>query len=505
MIRLLNRKLRGLVYIVFILVAISFIFFVDFLPSGNRGQSAMGTIRGKNIQREEFETHFRETEIAFFLTTGQMAAQLPGMDELLYQETWNRLITLQAAQRAGVQVSSDDITGFVTSNPLFQREGKFDPSLFQQFSSLFFDPPGVNLSRGMNLENFEKAVKNHLTIERFNHLLQSGSIISTTETDSLLQRLHGEATVEVASLSKSSVASEVKPTEDEIQAYYQASIQKYQTPEKRRVDYVLFPLSPGMDSAQAKRMAGESALNFSDPFYRAYQEGKTAPSFAEQAAAAGLKINTTPWLQQESSPDNLTGGEILLRATFQLSPEQPVSDAIETKDGFLVIHLAEVQAPSPIPLEQITAKVREDFRLQEVDRRFEQNARIYSNVLARQITSGVTWKDAIREAGLTAGKSMTLVPSATMRHADPLTQLAARTVSALETGKVSQPSPIEDTAYIFYITARQPVSAEVVELHRHNTQSQLVARQGAALVREWILSEYKAPGTRLPFDPMISE
>ncbi len=504
MISFLNRKLRGFLFLILILVAAAFIF-IDVPSTGLTGTRNLGEIRGEAISRADFAKYFRETELSFTLTTGQMISQYPGMQDMLARETWNRLITLKAAEDAGISVSADEVTDYVTLHPIFQQDGKFNPERFQQFAAAFFDPPGVTIADGMNLERFESAVRHQLMIEKFNRMIQSSAVTTDKEVTSLIHRLHGSSTIKVATLSRQDVAKAIKIDETELEAFYQQNINRYMTQEERQIDYVYFQLPSNTPESGEKREAllrqlGETAFKFSGPFYDALQDQTPLPNFAGEAKAANLEVKQSDFFTVSGKPSGIPGGEKVTNVAYSLSQEEPVSDAIQVQDGFVVIHLANIKSSEPIPFAQAAETVRQDYREREIERKLSIDGRQMAMQLSKLLEAGTEWDAALAEVGFKAGKDITLIPSIQMRNSDQgeVTQLAARSASAME---VKETSPFErqgDTGYVFYVSQRTPPAAEIVENNRQATQQQLVAQQGAMLVREWVKSQYNAPGTELP-------
>ncbi|MEM1157374.1 MAG: peptidylprolyl isomerase [Verrucomicrobiota bacterium] len=504
MISFLNRKLRAFLFIILVLVAAAFIF-IDVPTSGLTGGRHVGEIRGEAVSRSDFQQFYRETEVSFVLTTGQMISQYPGMQDMLLQETWNRLITLKAAQEAGITVSAEEVTDFVTQHPIFQQDGQFNPERFQQFAAAFFDPPGVSIAEGMNLERFESAVRHQLLIEKFNRMIQASAVTSETDISSLINRLHGTSLIKVATVSRADVARNIQIQPDELDSFYQQNLARYMTPEKRKIDYIYFQLASGVptegpEREKLMRKLGEQAFQFSDPFYLAYQDQSELPDFTAQAAQAGVTTRQTDFVAVNQAVPGIAGGQKVTQAAFTLTATEPVSDAIEVDDGFVVIHLTEILSSEPISFEQVEPQLREDFRTQEIERRLSIEGRQMAARLRDLMDEGATWEHALKESGFKPGKDLSVTPSLQMRNSEQpeSVRLAARSASAMEVKQTSSFELVGDSGYVFYVAERTPPAADIIESTRLTTREQLSAQQGALLVREWVKSQYSAPGTQLP-------
>ena len=68
-------------------------------------------------------------------------------DRLIAIQTWVRLLQNQAAENAGIQPQPDQLLASIRNNPLFLKDGAYDPELFQRFSANFLSPQGFTGER----------------------------------------------------------------------------------------------------------------------------------------------------------------------------------------------------------------------------------------------------------------------------------------------------------------------------------------------------------------------
>jgi len=488
--------------VILVVVAVSFIFFADFDPSAALGPRHLGKISGKPVDRTEFQAAVRATEVSFTLSTGQMLSSMPGMQDMLMQETWNRLILLDAAREAGLQAGDAEVTQFITSHPLFQEEGVFNPERFRRFASLFFDPPGVEIPEGMNLEKFEILVREEIIIQKFTELLESPAVITGREVTQRLNRTLGEVTLRTAKLERGQVARDLNPEEEDLRSFYIQNQQQYLNPEARRFQYVLFQAPTNAESEEErkrlKRAAGEKAFQFSDPFYQAQQENLPLPNFEEMAKESGLDVQLTQYFTANSTPDVFTGNQKISQAAFALTPQAPVSDALETENGYLVLKLEDIQPARPKPFEDVADAVENQYRQDEILRRLNVEGRKMANTLKTQLLQGADWKTALAESGFTEGKPLTLIPGQVQQDASRLERLAAQQSLSLNPGETTPFQLEEDAGYVFYLEKRELPTPELVEQNEEATERRLAAQKGAMLVRDWMQTRITAPGTEIP-------
>lgn len=222
------------------------------------------------------------------------------------------------------------------------------------------------------------------------------------------------------------------------------------------------------------------------------------PDFSAQAGSAGLTIRETGYFSAEAPPENIAEDSPFASIAFTLTPENPVSDAVEMPDGYVVLSLKDIRPSEPIPFEEVKAEVRAAFRDQEINRQLRIRGQEAYSLINEQLKSGTSWEEAVQSAGLQSAPTLTIVPAELDRNSSELSQTAARAAANLKPGSLSSFRPVSDGGALFYLESRTPPSEEILEANREAARFQLTARQGASLVREWVQSQYTAPGTEIP-------
>ena len=146
MITYLHDKLKGLLLILLAVIAISFIFFGNWTPSGgiDPATGKMGRIGGQTLSLNDLIAAQRQTLLEVTLETGRMPSD---DDRFLAIQTWIRLLQNQAAADAGIDPQPAQLLASIRENPLFQKDKNYDPELFQRFSDNFLSPQGFTGER----------------------------------------------------------------------------------------------------------------------------------------------------------------------------------------------------------------------------------------------------------------------------------------------------------------------------------------------------------------------
>ncbi len=497
MLTFLHQKFRFLLIITLAIVGISFIFFGP-EAGGGRPTSVMGaTIDGRPVTPPEFNLMHRSVQILYTLQTGQLPDRSPRMEEIMAMQTWHRLVVLAEANRTGLRISPEAVNQYIRSHPFFtdQESGKFDPRALKQFEMVVLQPQGVSLER------FQEIIRDQMLFETMLESAAGTAVVQPAEIDEVWRSLYGKADLSYVEVQLKDVLADIETGEDARRAYYEAHTATYQRPEHRSGSYVLFlDKNPPADEAareRAMRTLGEKAFQFSDPFYRAYEEGGAVPDFEQQAATQDLAV-----VRSEPVPEShpILPGDTeaaLTRALFRLSEARPVSDYVKVPGGFAVIKLETVEAARPLPYEEVAAQVATDYRAHEEKRLLRDRGQEIHSALRTALQAGESWTAAAAALGLTAKEIPAFAPAGDdIQH--PLAEEARYWAQQLRPGGVSQPVVETDRAAVFYLASRSDPEQEEAVILKDRVRQQLERQRSFQMQETWLQSRYATPGTSIP-------
>jgi peptidyl-prolyl cis-trans isomerase D len=500
MITFLGQKLKFVLIFVFILIAVSFVFFDTWSGGRAGGGGIPAKIQGRNLTVPELQNAIRAERLMFTLGTGQLPPSSGEADRHFAFRAWNRLLVLDEARRAGFTVPAAKLESIIRTNPLFHKPGteEYSPEQFARFKQLVLDPQGISPER------FLEILRDQLVFESWIAALEATAVVLPAEVDTAFRSLFGKVTLHAVELPASAVAKDIPVTEEAVRAFYDKRPERFELPEQRKFDAVFLRLPPGADKmseeerARARRALGEKAYQFTEPFYAAAEAGREPPDFAEAARAAGLKVETSPWLARQGAYPGTTGGAALLEAGFLLGPDKPVSDYIAIPEGFAILRLREVQPPTVRPYESVKAEARAAYLAHETALRLQAAGENLVLRLRQELAAGKTWAQAVAATG---ARSTTLPPFTAVEGPDPKlpnADLARVVASQLEPGQVSDLLPAEGRSWIFYLESRAEPDPAQREVVLPRLRQQLLQQRRLQLREEWLASRSRLPGTVAP-------
>ena len=217
-----------------------------------------------------------------------------------------------------------------------------------------------------------------------------------------------------------------------------------------------------------------------------------------KAAEAKLAVKSTGSFTAADTPFPGETDPRLTAAALRLSPDEPVSDFLPTKNGFLVLHLKESQPGRLRPLaeamEEVKSRWKEQARLQMAD----QTSRAFLERANAELARGAQWDDLVKSAGLTATKIPSFAPADTKSLTFPDADRIRQVVTQLEANRVSPFIRTETGGLAVYVAKRLPVPTEVASSQLPKIQTQLLNQRRSQLARDWLVGQASQPGNELP-------
>ena len=508
MLSFLNKKLKFLLIVVLAVIGISFIFFGQWSTGAGRsvgGNATVAKIEGKNITYKDFFAEQQASRIIYSLQTGQQAPDGAQAEQVFRMQTWNRMLVLAAAKKSGIKVGEDQALEFIAKHPIFKdQNGQFSEQAFKFFKENILQPRGIDQKRFINI------VREQMVYEQMIQNIAGTTVVQPSDVEQAVDKLYGKASLQYVEVSEDAIRKSLKPTDQELLAYYNANAAEYAVPETRSVEYVKFQLDAkqaalkGEERAAAMRELSRKAYEFTNPFFSAYDTKSALPDFKAAAAKAGLSvIEVKPFAKTDSIIDKDAGKHLAVNA-FALSDNTPVSDYLQVENGFIVLHLTGSIPGAAKPFETVRAEVLKKYTDYLAMNRLLEQAKAVSAALRADLTAGKTWQQAVADQKLKAQSLPDFVPTeAKPNDKIPLLERAVYVAEQLEEGTVSEPVRSPNGAAIFYLAKRvKPSEKQVAEVQPAILkQVEQIRRQQT--VSQWINSLLTSPKTHIPQEALF--
>ena len=492
----LLRKHRQWLMIVIAILAIPFVFYFVQKPDyGALHSDQVGRIYDRNISRIEFQRNARlfnlARELGMYQMLQDMVAGANSENEAFVEFTANRLILQHEAEKLGIHPTTTEIADVVKGFRVFQGDAGFDLKKYTDFTQ------NTLPSLGFNEAQIEELAADQINLDRIKQLLATGAVVSESESKAKYAEAFGKMDVAVVRFRNEDFAKDVKVTDEEIAKYYEAHKAELKTEEKRKVQFVNFALTDEQKKLKDKARIDvlQKLADRANDFTQALLEkgsdfGKVAAKFQEPVKETGEFTAAAPDPLLKADPQ-------LAQTAFQLSTEQPNSDAVQVSDGFYILHLAGVDTSRPLTLDEAKPKIVETLKQEKTHEMLASKAAEAKRQIEEKMKAGASVAAAIQQAGL---KAETIPPFSLMDDTPTTPDKKKETKEApapdlpsikqaaaeMRPGEVSSFVSTADGGLIAVLEKREPIVETEFAKKRAFLESRMHENMGRIVFYEWL-------------------
>ena len=321
---------------------------------------------------------------------------------------------LQAAvENAKLTASDSKLAQELQQNPTIAALRKTDGSLdVERYKQLL-------AAQSMSPEMFEASIRSDLSVRQVMVGVSASAFAKPVWANIAIDTWLQQREVQVVQFLASDYRTQIKPTTEQIQAFYDKNNQRFQSTEKADIEYVVLDLAQVEKtitlneadlktyyqqnqerlSAKEERRASHiliNALQSASPADRQkaksladqlLQEVRKAPqNFAEVAKKYSQDPGSAP---KGGDLDFFARGAMVKpfdEAAFALA-KGDVSDVVESDFGYHIIKLTDIKSPKLPSFEEMRPKIEAEVRKQQAQRKFAEVAEQFTNTVYEQSDS----------------------------------------------------------------------------------------------------------------------
>ncbi len=197
---------------------------------GSGRANNLATVGREKISSDEYYQSLAQRlsamEKEFKGLSSNLIQQLNIPQQILEQIIQQRLL-IQIGKEMGLRVSDEELRDRIVS--YFQRDGQFIG--YQEYRDI------LRYNR-MPVKDFERSMAQDVLIQKVVRILTAGITVAEEEVWEAYRKENESAKIEYLVADKGQIEVADKPSDEEVQAYFEANSAKYRLPERRSADYI---------------------------------------------------------------------------------------------------------------------------------------------------------------------------------------------------------------------------------------------------------------------------
>jgi peptidyl-prolyl cis-trans isomerase D len=480
-----NRWIKISMTVILVLICVSMV--ITLIPGLFSGPStdasspdAAAVVGGQTVSVVDVQQKLDQ------MSRGQTIPQM--MRGLYAREVLNQMIFQRAmeyeAQRLSMQVTPEEER---------QRIEQILPAAFS--NGVWLKDQYVNQVEtrlGMSVPQFEEALRESMVAEKFRHLVTDGITVSPAEIQEEFRRRNEKIAIQYALVKPAEMAAAIRPSEDQLSAYFKQNLSKYQMKEKRSAQYALLDLAKLRARTQIPDSTLQEYYNQHLADYKVPNSvhvehilfktiGKTDAEIAEikkqaeavlKQAQSGANFEALAKKYSEDDASKAKGGDLgwivegqtvpeFQSAAFSL-PKGSISSLVKTQYGFHIIKVLDKQTAHTKSFEEVRSSILPIL--------LDQKVNAEADTVASRMADAVRQSDRQPIANLAKKLDLELGSTSPVAITDPVGDLGtskdvSQMLFELHAGELSEPLHVEKGYVIItplqIVPAHQATLAEV--------------------------------------------
>lgn len=405
-------KVVRFIFAIFLIIPFG-LFGIDYYFRSPVGGDTVATVGKVRVSQADFDQAIRQQQEVYQQQLGRnfdaSIMENPEVRKAVLDRLVNERLVVIGADRAGVHVGDRQLAERIAAEPAFQDDGKFSKSRYD----------AIARAQGFTPVGLDERLREELRNGRFRGAIVETAIVPRAMLDGFIRLSEQSREVSQVLITAESQMAKVKPSEEQLKAWYESHKAEFAVPEQVKVEYVelsvdtLAAQTP-VDAeevrkfyeAQQARFITKEERRASHILVAVKPDASDADRKAAEAKAAAIaaQVRAKPAafaeIAKKDSQDPgsaVQGGDLGFFARGAMV--KPFEDAafgakkddvvgpIRSDFGYHVIRVTDVRPAKGRSLAEATPEIEGELRKGAASRRFAEVAEGLSNLVYEQPTS----------------------------------------------------------------------------------------------------------------------
>ena len=445
----------------------------------------IGTIDGKIVSADDFVSSRKGTMVQVLLTYfsnyDTMNSILRNRPMINYM-AWERLILLGAARKDKIKISNAQVTSFLASHPLFQRDGAFSKEVY---AALLRNP-----SLSMTPREFEELVRQNLQVLTFRQKLLEGVTLTDEDILEAYKMNNDKVQLSLLIVDKDPFSTDVEVTDVEIKEAYDKNKEKFFIPERVDVEYIEIPY------------ASDEEIELVTKRLETLYPEVTSSGLTLQAIAEKEKLRygkTGPFSRDDIIP-GITFSRTFQNLAFSLEKGKigPPIFSGPNKGACYIMRKIDQTPMKPLEFEE----VREDLKRALKDAKSIELARKYADEINSRLVAETSTFDAEAEApGITLRSVGPVKADEYVENIGPARELVYRSRTAGK-GNLIVPLIFQGGVFITRVDDITPADETAFSEQKEELRKNILLNKQTAVIEGWLKTRTQEIELNVPLEEL---
>ena len=208
------------------------LFGIDYYFRTPLGGDTVATVGDLRVSQQDFDTALRQQQETLAAQFGrnfdQSIMENPELRRSVLDRVINERLVSQGARRAGVAIDDKALADRIANEPAFQEDGKFSRERYE----------AIARAQGYSVVGLDELLRDEMRLSRYRDAIVRTAIVPRATLEGFIRLSEQSREVSMVAIGPEAFLAAVKPTEEQLKAYYDARAKEFAVPEQVRVEYV---------------------------------------------------------------------------------------------------------------------------------------------------------------------------------------------------------------------------------------------------------------------------